>query len=340
MVEYNQKYVREMDDKSLEEALSIEAVRILLKHPYERKPDGCCDQAIAVGSNITIGDNYRYVAFHTETPSLYKLQEGQCYEWYSRQIQEMMSKNGDNTTGSGNEDKDEIRQRLEQYAGRNQDLCANWDEDEMAIQMINGIIEKTTSWGSLTGNFAERIKASTKSTINWRMVMSGFRASILSSKRRLTRMRPNRRTGFQNLGSIRDFNTKLLVAVDVSGSITSESLSYFFGVINSAFKYGFESVDLVQFDSEVKTCIVNLKKIKNPDFLAVGRGGTDFQPAIDLAFSKGYDGLMILTDGYAPQPIIPEGHTKLIWVCEDKTSYEAHHSWMGESGRVCYMNLR
>ena len=33
--------------------------------------------------------------------------------------------------------------------------------------------------------------------------------------------------------------TKLLVAVDVSGSISSNDLSYFYGVVNSAFRYGF-----------------------------------------------------------------------------------------------------
>ena len=61
------------------------------------------------------------------------------------------------------------------------------------------------------------------------------------------------------MGSIRRFDTRLLIAVDVSGSISSESLSYFYGVINSAFRYGFESIDVIQFDCGI-TKVQNLKK--------------------------------------------------------------------------------
>ena len=54
-----------------------------------------------------------------------------------------------------------------------------------------------------------------------------------------------------------------------------------------------------------------------------------------------YDGLLILTDGYAPPPSIPEGFkTKIVWVCEERSAYEAHHSWMEKLGRVCTIELR
>ena len=205
--------------------------------------------------------------------------------------------------------------------------------------MINGVIEGCTSWGSLAGAFAEQLKASTKAKINWRNVFSGFRASILSSKRKLTRMRPNRRTGFENMGSIRRFDTKLLVAVDVSGSISSESLSYFYGVVNSAFRYGFESIDVIQFDCGVRV-VQSLKKVMR-EVIAIGRGGTSFQEPVEYAHENDYDGLLILTDGYAPEPWIPENmRCKIIWVCQDKNCYERHHHWMEKSGRVCTIELR
>ena len=193
--------------------------------------------------------------------------------------------------------------------------------------------------GSLAGAFAEQLKASTKARINWRDVFSGFRASILSSKRKLTRMKPNRRTGFENMGSIRRFDTKLLVAVDVSGSISSESLSYFYGVINSAFRYGFESIDVIQFDCGVRV-VQSFKKVMR-EVIAIGRGGNSFQEPIEYAADNGYDGLLILTDGYAPEPMIPDiMHCKIIWECQDKSGYEANHHWMEKSGRVCTIELK
>ena len=351
-IEYNPDYLREMTDQGLEEALRTEAVRILLKHPYERKPDGCSQQAIAIGSNVVVGDNYRYDSFKIEKPSDYGLPAGMAYEWYSRKIQAMLpaGAGGDGDSGipsAGKRDEsgevtsrnNEYDERFESLSEKNQDLSELWDEDDLTVAMINGIIEGCTSWGSLAGAFAEQLKASTKAKINWRNVFSGFRASILSSKRKLTRMKPNRRTGFENMGSIRRFDTRLLVAVDVSGSISSESLSYFYGVINSAFRYGFESIDVIQFDCGVRV-VQSLRKVMR-EVIAVGRGGTSFQEPIEYAAENGYDGLLILTDGYAPEPLLPANmHCKIIWVCQDKACYEKHHHWMEKSGRVCSIELK
>ena len=347
-VEYNPDFVKEMSDEALDQALRTEAIRILLKHPYQRKPDACSQQAISVGSNLTIGDNYQFGSLRMEQPGDYDLPTGREYEWYSRRIQELLPPEADgdgNGAGNGNDtrgqggDGDPRTDRLSDNADKNSALSELWDEDDLAVVMIDGIIESTKDWGSLAGNFAERLKASAKARINWRNVLSGFRASILSTKRKLTRMRPNRRTGFDNMGSIRRFDTKVLVAVDVSGSISSSDLSYFYGVVNSAFRYGFTAVDVIQFDAGVRV-VQSLKKVLR-NVTVLGRGGTSFQEPIDYANENGYDGLVILTDGYAPQPVLPDNmRCKLVWVCNNRESYESSHGWMEKTGRVCTMELQ
>ena len=348
-VEYNPDFVNEMSDPALDQALRTEAIRILLKHPYQRKPDACSQQAIAVGSNLTIGDNYQFGSLHMEQPGDYDLPTGREYEWYSRRIQELLppeadgdgngAGDGSDARGQGGGDGDPRTDRLSDNADKNTALSELWDEDDLAVVMIDGIIESTKDWGSLAGNFAEQLKASAKARINWRNVLSGFRASILSTQRKLTRMRPNRRTGFDNMGSIRRFDTKVLVAVDVSGSISSSDLSYFYGVVNSAFRYGFTAVDVIQFDAGVRV-VQSLKKVLR-NVAVLGRGGTSFQEPIDYAHENGYDGLVILTDGYAPQPVLPDNmRCKLVWVCNNRDSYEHAHRWMEKSGRVCIMELR
>ena len=329
-LEYNPDIVAEMSDDALEEALRAEAVRLLLKHPYERRPDGCSQQAMGLASNLVVGDNYSHPRFRIETPADFGLKSGMNYEWYAREVEKQQS-------GGGNGDGDNYSESG--GAGeKHRDLAELWEEDELTVQMINGIISSTKSWGSISGNFAEILTSSLKAKINWRNVFAGFRASIISSKRKLTRMKPNRRTGFDNMGSIRRFDTKLLVAVDVSGSISSESLQYFYGVINSAFKYGFESIDVVQFDCGVRV-VQNLKKVVK-DVGIVGRGGTSFQEPVDFAHENGYDGLIMLTDGYAPAPDIPEGFKAgILWVCENEDCLNHHKHWMEKSGRTCVMQI-
>ena len=333
-LEYNPEIVVEMSDEALEEALRAEAVRLLLKHPYERRPDGCSQQAMGLGSNLVIGDNYSHPRFHIETPQDLTLKRGMSFEWYAREVekQQESSSSGDSENespnGGGGMGSNE----------KHRDLAELWDEDDMAVQLINGIISSTKQWGSIPGNLAEILTSSLKAKINWRNIFAGFRASIISSKRKLTRMRPNRRTGFDNMGSVRRFDTKLLVAVDVSGSISTESLQYFYGVINSAFRYGFESIDVIQFDHGVRA-VHNLKKVVK-DVAILGRGGTSFQEPIDYAHENGYDGLVMLTDGYAPPPTIPDGFkTGLLWVCENQDCLDHHKSWMETMGRTCVMEL-
>ena len=330
-LEYNPDIVREMSDDGLEEALRAEAVRLLLKHPYERRPEGCSQQAMGLGSNLVVGDNYKHPRFRIETPEDFGLKTGMSYEWYARMVEQQESSGGQ----GGNDGDDDGQQGT---SDKHRDLAELWDEDELTVQMINEVISTTKSWGSLGGNFAELLQASLKAKINWRNIFAGFRASIISSKRKLTRMKPNRRTGFDNMGSVRRFDTKLLVAVDVSGSISTESLKYFYGVINSAFRYGFESIDVIQFDCGVRA-VHNLKKVIK-DVAIVGRGGTSFQEPVDYAHENGYDGLVVLTDGYAPEPTIPDGFkTGILWVCENESCLKQHKKWMEKTGRACVMQI-
>ena len=330
-LEYNPDIVREMSDDGLEEALRAEAVRLLLKHPYERRPEGCSQKAMGLGSNLVVGDNYKHPRFRIETPEDFGLKTGMSYEWYARMVEQQESSGGQ----GGNDGDDDGQQGT---SDKHRDLAELWDEDELTVQMINEVISTTKSWGSLGGNFAELLQASLKAKINWRNIFAGFRASIISSKRKLTRMKPNRRTGFDNMGSVRRFDTKLLVAVDVSGSISTESLKYFYGVINSAFRYGFESIDVIQFDCGVRA-VHNLKKVIK-DVAIVGRGGTSFQEPIDYAHENGYDGLVVLTDGYAPEPTIPDGFkTGILWVCENESCLKQHKKWMEKTGRACVMQI-
>jgi len=143
-------------------------------------------------------------------------------------------------------------------------------------------------------------------------------------------MRPSRRFGFTNMGSRYQLATNLLVAVDVSGSVTEKSLSYFFSAINRFFKYGIEKLDVIQFDWELKSDMpLTMKKAKR-EIKIQGRGGTSFQPAADFYCAHPeYDGLIYLTDGYAE---IPTFNTKrpidVLWILTSKNEFEQHKEWI------------
>ena len=324
VIEVNPILCEDVSDKELEERLRVEVIRILLKHPYERQPDSCSLMARASGSNCVIGDSYHLQKVEMEKPADFALPSNHHFEFYARCIQRQLQ----TMDGLGLTDEDSDNKQKA-------DIAANWQQDDLMSAQVNEVIRDIHSWGSLSGHLVEEIIASTKARVDYRKILAGFRASILSEKRKLTRMRPNRRSGFDAMGSRYDFTTHMIIGVDCSGSISKEDLRNFYSTINRFFQYGIKQIDVVQFDAvlgEVQTLLKASENIK-----VTGRGGTCFQPFIDyVAEHPEYDGALIYTDGYAPKPTIPINmRTPLCWVLRSGRELEMHEQWMRQSGRVC-----
>ena len=215
-----------------------------------------------------------------------------------------------------------------------------WEEDQFQARQITDIVKSSSSWGSLPGDMIELIKKAAEGKIDYRAVLRMFRASIISQKRRLTRMRPSRRFGFEQMGSRYDFTTHLLIAIDTSGSVGSEDLGRYLNVITSFFKYGIQEIDVLMFDTRVYGKPLTLTDAKKSikELNVKGRGGTDFQAPVDYAVEHPeYDGLIIITDGYAPCPNTERLRTKLLWVIDNESSYKNIHENLRKTGRVCQM---
>ena len=218
-----------------------------------------------------------------------------------------------------------------------------WEEDPFQSCMITDIVQSSSQWGSLPGDMVELIKKAAEGKIDYRGVLRMFRSSILTQKRRLTRMRPSRRFGFEQMGSRYDFTTRLLIAIDTSGSVGSEELGRYFRIITTFFKYGIQEIDVLMFDTVVHgdpLSLTDAKKSKQ-EFKVEGRGGTNFQAPIDYMVAHlQYDGLIILTDGCAPNPEVPPHlRTKLLWVIDNEASYKNIYDSLRKTGRVCLMEL-
>lgn len=241
------------------------------------------------------------------------------------------SQGGDASSDSrGNDDGNGSKGNSQEH--RDSQISELWEDNEEACCNINEFIEVATAsnnWGTVAGKLQGLIKASLKVDMDYRKMLSLFKTSVISSRRRLTRMRPNRRSGFDAMGSRYELSTNLLIAVDVSGSVTDRSLQFFFSVINRLFKYGVEKLDVLQFDAQIQGDIEPLKKARKTVKI-MGRGGTSFQPAADYYCEHPeYDGLIYFTDGYAPPPVF---NTKrpidVLWVICSKQCYTANSAWI------------
>ena len=422
-IEYNPELIAPMTDHQLRALLSVELIRILLKHPYSRQPLGCPGLVLKMASDMVIAPAYNLSWAGLTLPEDFDLPAGQHFEWYANRLSVMglhmdgpapnegdscadgekgegnavasqepsekqdedsaggssthaeQSEQGGNAEGSSpdgtsptgnNENSAAIEGQQGATDGQegasgggsssspespqatlnadpSQDYTSLWEEDAFMGQQITDIIHSTTQWGSLPLNMVELIQKAAEGRIDYRNALRAFRSSILSQKRHLTRMYPSRRFGFGQMGSRYEFTTRLLVAIDTSGSVGSDILGRYYRIITTFFKYGIQEIDVLMFDSDVSGEPVTLKEAqKNKQTFEVkGRGGTNFQAPINyVAEHPGYDGLIIMTDGYAPVPSVPAFlKTKLLWVIDNEPSYKQHYNALRKTGRVCLIEL-
>ncbi len=219
-----------------------------------------------------------------------------------------------------------------------------WNRDEFEIARINDSIRsahQSDTWGSMAGRWKEIILATLIPKVDYRKMLRGFRASIISHRRMLTRMKPSRRYGFQYMGSKYDFSTKLLFAVDVSGSISTQDVKYGYSVINQLFKYGIETVDVIQFDTSIKGAPLIFRKAKK-NILVQGRGGTDFNDLMNyIDAHRDYDGLIIFTDGYAGKPRKPDNRkTRIMWLFNTESNYNQMKKNVSHTGKAAFIKER
>ena len=327
-IEYNPELLKDSTTEEIAQGLKTEVTRILLKHPYQRVPQNPNRSALTTASDVTINEHC-YHDKKLKDAAHYNMESGLSYEEYYKKLY-YICPDFDAMDGDG---KQHLMPSLKKGEIGEYEAAADaaelWDEDEEMADSVNQQIQKaqkTNQWGSISGDFQETITASLKIPMDYRRILSQFRACIISQRRKLTRMKPNRRYGFEFMGSQFEPKTHLLVAVDVSGSIETEDLKNFFSIINRFFSYGVEAINVITFDWELQQEFELKKAAKN--IKITGRGGTNFQCAVDYYENHPeFQGMIIFTDGYAEVPKIKKAK-QLLWILTGKTEYDHAIKWI------------
>ena len=362
----NEKFFEDKSDRYLDEAMKIEIIRILLKHPYQRQLPNRVKMYIA--SNLVIANNMKLNEIVLKTTrDVFRTYEydRECLEviYDNLNIPAMCGKGqgnssqkgkstpgqgqgqgsgqnnndeGDNNGNNGNSENDPLN-NFDGGCGSTEDAYERsqfWKEDDYRNVEINNIIDKiesSRSWGTVPGNVIDVIKKSLEPKFNYKALFQQFRSTVISSDYNKTRMRPSRRFGYEAMGSKRKNTTSLLVAVDTSGSVSDEELALALGFIQGFFKYAVKKLDVVQFDTQVyPESLMSIEKRPNK-WKVHGRGGTDFNDVFNFAQDEKlhdhYDGVLIVTDGYAD---VPDNkylksnykHTKYLWVLNNESNWK------------------
>lgn len=376
-IEYNPELLSKMEDSELEEYLKVEMYRILLQHPYKRLPHNARKNILILASDVIIGtkckitvplsgieylkamshrfktlinplgekwagtDEEKFFLRNLNTnrvTGVFEPVDDLSFEEWYRWIYFLISE----VSIAGNNAGLKNVPSLNDFSSEASDL---WEENEEALQKINSDIQNAEidqSWGSVGGGLQRTVKESSDFSMDYRRMLGQFRQKIVTSSRTLTRMKPSRRFGFNCMGSRYNRKADILIAVDVSGSITDENFNRFFCAIKNIFFLGIiEKIDVIFFDTNLKLSkpVPFRKKIELKEIQ--GRGGTNFQCVYDFfQESKDYNGMIIFTDGQGTVPV-QKGNQNVLWILTGRQDYEKSRSWINQlkGNKATYMPL-
>lgn len=312
---YNPNFVKSLTATELTAVLIHESLHILLhhisrSHHYNFNPKGF-NIAADLAINSSIVGLPKFALF----PKSFGLPENEAAEWYYRKLQDEAKKQGKQAGD------------MSEGIGDLVDDHSKWGDcnDEIIKEKIKGIARKAISeqekkgWGNIPGNLVQQIIAANRSIVNWKkevryfinkMVLHGHHATRTRLNRREQASIDNRVGDLKNVylqpGKRKDYTSRLLVALDTSGSVSDKELRSFVDELNGMINH--IQCDYVCFDTQLYLPVNKFSK-KAREVKVKGRGGTSFHPICEYIDDHNYDGLIIMTDGFAPFPTKPRAKT-------------------------------
>ena len=163
--------------------------------------------------------------------------------------------------------------------------------------------DKTNRWGSVSAELRADLRRLISDQVDWRSLLRAFIGRCQRADVTSTRKRRNRKYGLIHPGSKRNYTANILVAVDMSGSVSDAELELLYGELGSLAKRA--TFTFLPFDSSVdEENMFVWKKGKRVEAKRYRAGGTCFDAPVRFAneHKTKYDALLIMTDGYAPKP--------------------------------------
>lgn len=208
-------------------------------------------------------------------------------------------------------------------------------ERDLISQQVDHIAKNTAEQtikqrGKIPGQFQEYIDSLFKqkpAIFNWKKYFRRLIGTAISIDLKKTRKKESIR--FPDASAVKyRKKSKILVAVDTSGSVNDKEICDFFSEINHIYKAGAE-IDICEADAAVERVYRYNGKW---DMSVTGRGGTSFDPPCQYFNEhRDYTMMVYFTDGYAPLPSIRIRNNQIIWIITSNGRRQDY------SGKVIYI---
>lgn len=210
--------------------------------------------------------------------------------------------------------------------------------------LMNEVVRQMDSGGkgrgSLPGNIIDQInKLNEPPQIKWQsLIVKQIGKQVCGKRKSPNRLNRRDPKSIYKKGNLNDRLHPIVVAFDVSGSVSNKELMYFLNELQALSDKMKLPITYIQFDWDIQN-VETIAPNEKPSFNLHGRGGTSFQPVFDYLKDEQYPKetqLFIFTDGGGERKINNRGYKKYQWII----SGNQHLSVQNESRPVIRLNLK
>ena len=185
--------------------------------------------------------------------------------------------------------------------------------------------DRSNQWGTIPHEMRDIIRKSLAREVDWRSVIKAFLGRVRSQDRESTVKRINKKMPYVFPGVKRTFVSRFACFIDQSGSVSDSDVALLFTEMQNLAKH--VELDVYNFDTEidVQSHFLWKKGKMFDDWKRTRCGGTDFNAVANFCNdpkTPHWDGIIMLTDGYAPTMSMIKG-SKVLWVITPGGSKDA-----------------
>ena len=210
--------------------------------------------------------------------------------------------NGQSGEGNGKPQQSDSQpqsqdQNMKDWSESGDENTEEWGENDTVDQLVRDVLEnkcKPENWGDLSGDQIEEIMLQNKRKAKIGPIINGFSKSIRCRKKIGTRMKLNKRYGLAFMGHRYNRKSKVLFAIDSSGSMSEEDIRKGCEILHNFLKT--TEIWVTFWDAEMIEPFEYKKNIKKLE--APGRGGTNPKCIGDYMdeHKLDFDGVVLFTD--------------------------------------------
>ena len=307
---YNPEFFASLPEDHIKGVLKHEFYHLIFEHVTSRKLEGVPHKTWNIAADLAINSHLvgelPELACMPGVGPFEDLPKLKSAEWYLKNITDdqvdQCGGEGEGEPGTG---------QLDDHSGWDEEgdeaaAAANQMAKERLKQGMKEAAKEASKspngWGSVSGDLKKEIIKRLETKVDWKKVLRYFIKTSQRANKSSTVRRINKRYAYIHPGKKVKRQAKIAIAIDQSGSVSTEMLENFFGELNKLAKLA--SFTVIPFDTQVDNKLVyEWKQGKSHSAERVMCGGTCFDAPTEYVNKRGdFDGVIILTDMEAPKP--------------------------------------